>query len=106
MMGEDRRFRDPSPEEISALTLEGMREAVMAQLHAGNIEVRGCMNVCTCVRGGSGALQSGGDALGSRRHAPGVAQLHMLNTLRVGVPVCVRVGWGMGAWVGGVFACV
>eukprot|EP00887_Chlorella_sp_A99_P001378 scaffold8.g1378.t1 len=39
MFGPDRRFRDPSPEEVSALTLEGMREAVMAQLHAGNLEV-------------------------------------------------------------------
>jgi hypothetical protein len=35
-----RRFRDASPEEIDALTLDGMREAVMAQLHAGNLEVR------------------------------------------------------------------
>ena len=34
-----RRFRDPNPEEIEALTLEGMREAVMAQLHPGNIEI-------------------------------------------------------------------
>ena len=40
MFGPDRRFRDASPEEVSALTLEGMREAVMAQLHAGNL-VRG-----------------------------------------------------------------
>lgn len=35
-----RRFRDASPEEINALTLDGMRDAVMAQLHAGNLEVR------------------------------------------------------------------
>ena len=34
-----RRFRDPNPEEIEALTLEGMREAVMAQLHPSNIEI-------------------------------------------------------------------
>jgi predicted Zn-dependent peptidase len=34
-----RRFRDANPEEIEALTLEGMRAAVMAQLHAGNLEV-------------------------------------------------------------------
>ena len=34
-----RRFRDANPEEIDALTLEGMRAAVMAQLHAGNLEV-------------------------------------------------------------------
>ena len=39
MFGGDRRFRDPSPEEVAALTLEGMREAVMAQLHAGSLEV-------------------------------------------------------------------
>jgi predicted Zn-dependent peptidase len=39
MMGDDRRFRDPNPEEISALSLEGMRDAVMAQLHPANIEV-------------------------------------------------------------------
>lgn len=34
-----RRFRDPNPDEIEALTLEGMRELVMSQLHAGNIEI-------------------------------------------------------------------
>ena len=34
-----RRFRDPNPEEIEALTLEGMREAVMAQLNPSNIEI-------------------------------------------------------------------
>lgn len=34
-----RRFRDANPEEIEALTLEGMREAVMAQLQPGNIEI-------------------------------------------------------------------
>lgn len=39
MTGDDRRFRDPSTEEISALSLEGMRQAVMKQLHAGNLEV-------------------------------------------------------------------
>jgi predicted Zn-dependent peptidase len=39
MMGSDRRFRDPSTEEIESLTLEGMRVAVMEQLHAGNLEV-------------------------------------------------------------------
>lgn len=39
MSGDDRRFRDPNPEEIGALSLEGMRNAVMAQLHAGNLEV-------------------------------------------------------------------
>lgn len=34
-----RRFRDPTPEEINALTLEGMREAVMNMLHPENVEV-------------------------------------------------------------------
>ena len=34
-----RRFRDANPEEIEALTLEGMREAVMAQLNPANIEI-------------------------------------------------------------------
>ena len=34
-----RRFRDAQPAEIEALTLEGMRDAVMAQLCAGNLEV-------------------------------------------------------------------
>lgn len=34
-----RRLRDPSPDEIEALTLEGMREALESQLHAGNVEV-------------------------------------------------------------------
>ena len=41
MLGPDRRFRDPSPEEIAALDLEGMRLAVMRQIHAGNVEVGG-----------------------------------------------------------------
>lgn len=40
MLGPDRRFRDPNPEEIAALDLEGMRTAVMRQIHAGNVEVR------------------------------------------------------------------
>ncbi|KAL4457809.1 hypothetical protein ABPG75_012674 [Micractinium tetrahymenae] len=39
MLGPDRRFRDPNPEEIAALDLEGMRTAVMRQIHAGNVEV-------------------------------------------------------------------
>ena len=39
MLGPDRRFRDPRPEEIAALSLEGMRQAVMSQMHAGNVEV-------------------------------------------------------------------
>jgi len=32
--------RDPQPEDVEMLTLEGVRDAVMQQLHAGNIEVR------------------------------------------------------------------
>lgn len=39
MLGDDRRFRDPSADEIAALTLDGMKEDVMAQLHAGNLEI-------------------------------------------------------------------
>ena len=39
MLGPDRRFRDPAPEDIEALTLEGVREAVMKQLHPMNLEV-------------------------------------------------------------------
>ena len=39
MLGPDRRFRDPNPEEIAALDLESMRLAVMRQIHAGNVEV-------------------------------------------------------------------
>lgn len=39
MLGDDRRFRDPSSEEIEALTLDAMKESVMAQLYAGNLEV-------------------------------------------------------------------
>lgn len=34
-----RRFRDPTPEEINALTLEGMRQAVMNMLHPQNVEI-------------------------------------------------------------------
>ena len=39
MLGEDRRFRDPSSDEIAAFTLDAMKEDVMAQLHAGNLEI-------------------------------------------------------------------
>lgn len=39
MLGDDRRFRDPSTDEIAALTLDAMKEDVMSQLHAGNLEV-------------------------------------------------------------------
>ena len=34
-----RRFRDANPEEIEALTLDAMREAVDAQLQPGNVEI-------------------------------------------------------------------
>ena len=35
LLGPDRRFSDPSPEEMAALTLEGVRGAITAQLLAG-----------------------------------------------------------------------
>jgi hypothetical protein len=35
----DRRFRDPSPEEIEALTLDAMRDSIMSQLRPDNLEV-------------------------------------------------------------------
>ncbi len=34
-----RRFRDPTPEEIQALSLDGMRKAVMDMLHPENVEI-------------------------------------------------------------------
>jgi hypothetical protein len=34
-----RQFRDPGPEEINALTMEGMKEAVDAQFYPENLEV-------------------------------------------------------------------
>ncbi len=34
-----RRFRDPNLEEIQALSLEGMRNAVMSMLHPENVEI-------------------------------------------------------------------
>jgi len=34
-----RQFRDPGLEEIDALTMEGMKEVVDAQLHPENLEV-------------------------------------------------------------------
>lgn len=34
-----RRFRDPNPEEIEALTLDAMRESIMSQLRPDNLEV-------------------------------------------------------------------
>lgn len=39
MLGGDRRFVDARPEEVSALTLEGMREAVGAQLSPADVEI-------------------------------------------------------------------
>eukprot|EP00873_Tetraselmis_striata_P020838 jgi/Tetstr1/441102/TSEL_029370.t1 len=39
MLGDDCRFRDVKPEEIEALTLEGMEAAVMSQLTPSNIEI-------------------------------------------------------------------
>lgn len=39
MLGPDRRLRDPSPEEIEALTLEGCARLVQSQLFTGNLEV-------------------------------------------------------------------
>ena len=39
MLGGDRRFVDARPEEVSALTLEGMREAVGAQLRPEDVEI-------------------------------------------------------------------
>ncbi|GLC34133.1 hypothetical protein PLESTB_000841000 [Pleodorina starrii] len=40
MLGRTERcFRDPTPEELEALTLEGMREAVSELLTAGNFEI-------------------------------------------------------------------
>ena len=39
MLGGDRRFVDARPEEVSALTLEGMREAVGAQLNPSDVEI-------------------------------------------------------------------
>ena len=35
----NRRFRDPSPEEIEALTLDAMQESIMSQLRPDNLEV-------------------------------------------------------------------
>jgi hypothetical protein len=43
LLGGDRRFAEPSPEELDALTLDGMRDAVMRQLHASNLEVWLCI---------------------------------------------------------------
>lgn len=34
-----RRFRDPNPEEIEALSLDAMRESIMSQLRPDNLEV-------------------------------------------------------------------
>jgi hypothetical protein len=39
MLGDDRRFRDANPEEIEALTLDGMKAAVMEQLMTSNLEI-------------------------------------------------------------------
>jgi hypothetical protein len=39
MLGGDRRFCDPSEEEIAALTLDGVRDAVTAQFAAGPLEL-------------------------------------------------------------------
>jgi hypothetical protein len=39
MLGPDRRFLDPCPEEVAALTLAPARRAVQAQLFTDNLEV-------------------------------------------------------------------
>lgn len=39
LLGPDRRLREPLPEEIDALTLEGVQKLVAAQLFAGNLEI-------------------------------------------------------------------
>lgn len=39
ILGEDRRFRDPSTDEIEALTLESMQNSITAQLQPSNLEV-------------------------------------------------------------------
>ena len=71
MLGPDRRFRDPSPEEIAALDLEGMRTAVMRQIHAGNVEVRagGRLRTWDCLPGKVAAAGSMPKARGPRRAA-------------------------------------
>jgi hypothetical protein len=43
MLGPDRRFQDPRSEEVDALVLEGVKQRVAAQLHAGG----GCA-CCMC----------------------------------------------------------
>ncbi|GAX77204.1 hypothetical protein CEUSTIGMA_g4650.t1 [Chlamydomonas eustigma] len=37
--GRQRRFREPTPEEVEALTMEGMEKSVRGLLHAGNLEI-------------------------------------------------------------------
>ncbi|KAK3240438.1 hypothetical protein CYMTET_49716 [Cymbomonas tetramitiformis] len=39
MLSRDRRFLDPTPEEVSMLTLDGVRDMVQAQLFGGNLEI-------------------------------------------------------------------
>uniref|UniRef100_A0A061SA19 Insulinase (Peptidase family m16) family protein isoform 2 n=1 Tax=Tetraselmis sp. GSL018 TaxID=582737 RepID=A0A061SA19_9CHLO len=39
MLGNDRRFMDANPQEIEALTLEGMRRTVMDQIVTSNLEI-------------------------------------------------------------------
>lgn len=98
-MGPDRRFRDPSPEEINALTLEGMREAVMAQLVAGNIEVRAALGhagrwlmpwhpaLCLASLGGAGPS---GQPLSWANQVPQVETLATIQLLLIpAAQVCV-----------------
>uniref|UniRef100_A0A383WE33 Peptidase M16 N-terminal domain-containing protein n=1 Tax=Tetradesmus obliquus TaxID=3088 RepID=A0A383WE33_TETOB len=39
MLGPDMRFRDPPPEMLEQLTLEGVRDVLAAQLHPSNLEL-------------------------------------------------------------------
>lgn len=39
LLGDDRRFTDPAPPELDALTLEGVRDAVTAQLATESLEI-------------------------------------------------------------------
>uniref|UniRef100_A0A6U0W9G0 Mitochondrial processing peptidase n=1 Tax=Polytomella parva TaxID=51329 RepID=A0A6U0W9G0_9CHLO len=39
MLGPDRCFRDPTPEELQALTLDGIKQRLSSLMHTGNMEV-------------------------------------------------------------------
>jgi hypothetical protein len=87
--------RDPLPEDVEVLTLDGVRDAVMQQLHAGNIEVRGASCRQAAAEGAPPPARSALARVPSPRVGRGRAAAMGVGGV-VGVGVGVRVAEGGG----------